>query len=322
MPILPLPPFPDPPEHLIPLREGPGQFLHETMGLRIPMAHGELGLYFLSLLFASPQYASLQRQYERVLELQKNGVDDPWEIYRNDLHRLKMILDEAPWGTLPQQVSAMAMKMGKLEKRKPTYPTQIRHSFSCDQKTANYQVYHFLMKGKVPPTWESFCNAHAVHPYLRECKKFRQHLFGLIEFNPAVQTTWQHIFTTKLLRRLEERGFKPLWILHDELGGILPPDIQIQQILGEDPEVEWRPRRLTDTPLEEGFRRHVEPMEPMDPPLRALAQIPWGSGGYWMLVGIPGSRFVPAFKTHILDQPLLAIDFLFRHEGRLALWVA
>jgi len=296
--------IPTPPPELTPLTSRYAHFLHETMDLRTPTMEGNLGLYFLGLLSQSPQYENLGPQYMRLVKMQ-NERTDCHALYQSELHRLEMILAQAPWESLPGRVSAMAHEMGKLERRKPPLPTTMRDTISWDQRRANYHVFKWLMDGAAPITWEDFCEVHELHLYLRESKKFRQHLFGLPRFHPQVQATWQHIFTTKLARRLEAMNMPALWVLHDELACPLFPILPHMQVTKVDPEVAWRYRFFKDTPLTEG----------------GFLRIVGGEDAYKTLVSVPGSNFVPMFVKYVLEKEVREIDRVFKLDGKLAMWV-
>lgn len=183
---------------------------------------------------------------------------------------------------------------------------------SIDLVAANFHT--FWSFGLEQETWDDLCASLDIHPLLVKSKPLRQHVFG--NLNPKRNQRFQGQVTRRIWSDLQQLGTAPpilVFIEHDEL--IIANDGDIDDLIKQAREAAslagW-PVRITPQKKDRigGQKECIVTSYDIDTLETKVS-----------LFGVPGNRYMMAFKTHILHETLDERDRLFVSEGRIAMWL-
>lgn len=226
---------------------------------------------------------------------------------------------------------------------------------SLDMSSANYSVMRWMAirQGiEVPETWLDLCNELTIHPFLANCKVFRQYCFG--NYMPSRYATLQKHVMTLLCQRLNLTTEKLVFASHDEIVVEYPEKghgdflMEVDRALGEEglrgivniKGTVYKTHGIHDSLLAKVVNEgaSVDELLSSTEQLRtdSVLKIEYGYDGSYphgtltahefhekkkVLVGVSGNKFYAYLRIVVLKEPLQDNDLVFEHEGVAAKWL-
>lgn len=276
---------------------------------KAPIAVPEHGEYTVATLARSSEFAHLPAQLEAFRAYLGRHGDQARKVRLATLDALVAYLG-ATRAHARMQEAPLPEPVPVIERRGANAG---RMWVGLDLVSANYHALQRLDEdGELYGSWAALCEARGVDPLLASSKSFRQIVFG--NLNPRRNQRFQAAVTADLHAALDAPGRDAVYRERDEL--ILASDAEpVDALVAAATAAAERapvPVRVTV----QRWRRiakgeHV--VEHFDPSTCEPT--------FLSLAGVPGNRFLPAFKEHVLREPIDPRDLLFLVDGRLAQWV-
>ncbi|MBL9099820.1 MAG: hypothetical protein JNL82_02620 [Myxococcales bacterium] len=249
--------------------------------------------YFVGLLARSPQHPDLLATLATLAEAERSHGPD---VVQRHFDTLLAFFHARP-ELLTNLTAVAALPHEPLKERNDLADHLGETLLQIDLREANYQVLSHHGDGELPPTWHDLCASLGVPAWFAASKIKRQQILGL--FEPKTQVRVMRRWTARLVRQLEQSGYTPVYVAHDEVIAAGPP----AAIAVDGPRV--RQRLVREEVLDD---THV----------RTLTPLPDGAP-YRTLFAVPRHLYFRRFKKIVLGEPATILDDLFAHEGGLCL---
>lgn len=248
--------------------------------------------YFLGLLARSPQHAGLLTTLATLAEAEREHGP---EIVQRHFDTLLAHFTDHP--EFFQPLATVANLPHSLQERNDLAHHRGETLLQIDLQEANYQVLAHHSDGALPPTWHALCASLGVPSWFADAKIKRQQILGL--FEPKTQVRVMRRWTARIVQRLQETGYTPVYVAHDEVIAAGPPTM-----------LPWDGPRVRQRLI------HEELLD--DTHVRTLTPLPDGAA-YRTLFAVPRHLYFRRFKKIVLGEPATILDDLFAHEGGLCL---
>jgi hypothetical protein len=277
---------------------------------KVPIPVPEHGEYTVSVLSRSREFADLPAQVAafRAFEARHGG----------SARKVRLATLDALVAYLAGTAATARLNQAPLPEPTPSRDRRGanvgRMWVGLDLVSANFHTLaRFDEDGELHGSWSALCEVRGVDPLLARSKSFRQIVFG--NLNPKRNQRHQAAVIAALAVELDRPGRDVVYLERDEL--VLASDAEPVEVLhAAIAEVAAR----APVPARTTIRRWI-PIAKGE--YVAEAYEPGEAAPAWRgLTGVPGNRFLPAFKEHILGEALDERDLLFLVDGRLARWVA
>ena len=236
--------------------------------------------------------------------------------------------------------------LGKMDKRRGMNGKLL---LSLDISSANYSTMRWMAERQgivVPPTWNALCAHLDIHPFLANCKIFRQYCFG--NYMPNRYSVLQKHVMYLLSQGLELTDESIVFVSHDEIVVEYPLNegydafmSRVKQAIAKEgldnyiniKGTVYRTFGINDSLLAkavngesiEGLLKKSEDQRTdsvlrVEYPTRNEVEVGVHEEKK-VLVGVSSNKFYAYFRIIMLNEPLQESDLMFQHEGMTAKWL-
>lgn len=262
--------------------------------VRIPV--DEHLAYYVRTLARSREHADLPDLVRAYEDLEAQG--NPRELFYSTIERLR---ERLKGSSAYKRMLEVAVPPGIPERKLQAEP--LVQYLLLDMRRANWSILkHFDTEGELPALWEELVG----HPVLAMSKPLRQIVFG--ELSPKRVQALQRSVLFKLAQGLDNSRLEGS--SHDELIYRVPTD-NVGEAL----------RRVGEEYPTVGFRVLTFRQERIAKDMHVRYLHEDGSYSHARLLGVPGDRYLPYFKSRVLGEyPSDPRDALFTHDGNVVQW--
>lgn len=275
---------------------------------KVPIPVPKHAEYYIETLARSEHFQHVPKLMEEFLAFQARCIFSP---KKTRLEAMDRVVDGLKATDAYHKIATVGEieTVPKVDKRNEFADGQLL--ISLDLKSANFHT--FWRYGLEYNTWEEVCTAFDVDPLLAQSKSFRQIVFGNLmpKRNQKIQAQLIH----KVWEELDYQGYPTVFKHHDELiiaafgpeKDMIRSAKEVVALLG-DTLIRAVPQTKQKIPGKGQYVVDEYDIDSMDYVKRYL-------------FGVPGNRYMMAFKEHILKEPFDERDRMFVNDGHLAMWL-